>query len=343
MTILQAFEVAVQHHRSGRLAEAESLYRQILAVEPRHAEALHHLGIIAHQVGQNDAAIELIRQAIAMTPTNPGFHSDLGMALLTAGKQDEGVACLWRAVGLQPDFLPAHQRLAHALLPGATYYDWLRCFHEWLRPRVYLEIGVESGASLALARPPTRAVGIDPAPMPTATFTAETSIFAMPSDHFFATENLVAVTGHAHIDLAFIDGLHHYDQVLRDFIHVEAWSRPSTVVLIHDCLPLDDLTAARDRRTAFWTGDTWKIIPILKRARPDLSFFTIATPPSGLAVVTGLDATSAVLSERFDEIVREQHDLTLLSMEDRDAALCVVANDREAVRTRLFSELGSRR
>src|SRR5437867_1473861 len=53
VSIPQAFEVARAHHQSGRLAEAEAIYRQILAVEPRHADALHLLGVIAHQVGRN--------------------------------------------------------------------------------------------------------------------------------------------------------------------------------------------------------------------------------------------------------------------------------------------------
>ena len=64
MTIPQAFEVAIRHHHAARFAEAEALYRQILAVEPRHPDALHLLGVIAHQVGRNDIAIDLIRQAI---------------------------------------------------------------------------------------------------------------------------------------------------------------------------------------------------------------------------------------------------------------------------------------
>ena len=71
----------LQHHQAGRLAEAEALYRQILAVEPQHADALHLLGVLAHQVGRDDLAVEMIRQAITLAPENPAAHSNLGAVL----------------------------------------------------------------------------------------------------------------------------------------------------------------------------------------------------------------------------------------------------------------------
>ena len=63
-SIQQSFQLAVQHHQAGRLPQAEQLYRQILAQEPGHADAMHLLGVIAAQLGRNDAAVELI-------PTSP--------------------------------------------------------------------------------------------------------------------------------------------------------------------------------------------------------------------------------------------------------------------------------
>ena len=56
MTIPQALQIAIQHHRPGRLADAERVYRQILAASPNHADALRSLGLIAHQVGRHDLA-----------------------------------------------------------------------------------------------------------------------------------------------------------------------------------------------------------------------------------------------------------------------------------------------
>ena len=52
LIIQQSLELAVQHHNEGRLPEAESIYQQILQVDPNQPVALHVLGVIAHQVGK---------------------------------------------------------------------------------------------------------------------------------------------------------------------------------------------------------------------------------------------------------------------------------------------------
>jgi len=72
LTLQQAFDLAVKQHQAGQLPQAEQLYRQILAQEPRHADALHMLGLIAHQVGRHDVAVDLIRQAIVLQPQFSG-------------------------------------------------------------------------------------------------------------------------------------------------------------------------------------------------------------------------------------------------------------------------------
>jgi len=115
MTIQQAFEVALQHHQSGRLVEAEALYRQILTVDPRHADALHYLGVIAHQVGQNDAAVGLIRQAIALAPGVPETHSNIGECYRALGQLDEAIATYRQAIALKPNYPDAHNNLGNAL------------------------------------------------------------------------------------------------------------------------------------------------------------------------------------------------------------------------------------
>ena len=80
-TIAELFDLAVHHHQSGNLHEAEALYRQILQADLGHADAHHLLGLLAHQTGHHEAAIPLIRQAIALNPTAAAFHSNLGTVL----------------------------------------------------------------------------------------------------------------------------------------------------------------------------------------------------------------------------------------------------------------------
>src|SRR5436190_23701850 len=91
VTVQQAFELAIQHHQAGRLAEAEGIYRQILAAHPEHADALHLLGVIAHQIGRNDVAVSLIQQAISLTPNIAAFHSNLGEAHREMGQLEEAI------------------------------------------------------------------------------------------------------------------------------------------------------------------------------------------------------------------------------------------------------------
>ena len=58
VTIPEAFAIAVQHHQCGRVQAAEPIYRQILAIQPDHADAIHLLGVIAHQAGKHELAVD---------------------------------------------------------------------------------------------------------------------------------------------------------------------------------------------------------------------------------------------------------------------------------------------
>ena len=134
-------------------------------------------------------------------------------------------------------------------------------------------------------------------------------VFHETSDAFFARQTRAQALGAHHVDLAFIDGMHWFEYALRDFIHVEAWSQPNGVVVLHDCLPLFPLTASRERRTKFWVGDVWKVVSILREYRPELRLKIVATAPSGLCIVRGLNPGSRVLPERLQEIVERYRDL----------------------------------
>lgn len=109
------FDLAVAHHRAGRLAEAESLYRDSLSLDPNHADSLNCLGILAHQCGRNDAALELIGRAIAVQERNPQYHYNIALVLAAAGRMNDAVTHNQRAIALKPDYTDAHTNLAGAL------------------------------------------------------------------------------------------------------------------------------------------------------------------------------------------------------------------------------------
>lgn len=114
MTIDQALQLALDHHKAGRLAEAEGLYRHVLSVAPNHADSLHLLGVLASQLGQYPAAADLIRRAITVAPRMAAYQSNLGEVLSMLGQFDEAIACCRRALDLQPDFPEALNNLGNA-------------------------------------------------------------------------------------------------------------------------------------------------------------------------------------------------------------------------------------
>ncbi len=115
VNIPQAFEHARERHRSGRLPEADALYRQILAAEPHHAAALHMLGVLAGQTGRSDDAVNFIQQAIFLKPDHAEAHKNLGIALRATGKMEAAIAAFRQAIALQPDYAEVHKNLGSAL------------------------------------------------------------------------------------------------------------------------------------------------------------------------------------------------------------------------------------
>jgi hypothetical protein len=97
--------------------------------------------------------------------------------------------------------------------------------------------------------------------------------------------------------------MHLVEFALRDFMHVERYSDWGTVVAFDDMLPRDVDEAARDRHTDAWTGDVFKLMPVLAEHRPDLFVIPVDTEPTGILLVLGADPASGVLAERYDAIV----------------------------------------
>lgn len=215
----------------------------------------------------------------------------------------------WReceaALRTQPDCLPAHEMMARIALPGMYYTEVLAAVHAQLKPRSYLEIGVASGKTIALAAAHTRAVSVDPEPAIRQPLGRNVQIIKATSDEFFAHHDVTTLFGQSRIELAFIDGMHHFEFALRDFVAIERLASPRSTIMLHDCYPLDRRTSERVRSTVFWSGDCWRLILALKKYRPDLAINTIATAPTGLAIVRNLDPHSSGLRERMNDIVAE--------------------------------------
>jgi tetratricopeptide (TPR) repeat protein len=122
------FAEALAHHQSGRLSDAERLYRNVLALEPSHADSLHLLGVIAGQTQRHDLAIDLINQAIAINGNAAPYHANLGNVLVDQGRADAAIACYRRAVALKPDYAGAHNSLATVLHDRGELEEAVACY-----------------------------------------------------------------------------------------------------------------------------------------------------------------------------------------------------------------------
>jgi Flp pilus assembly protein TadD len=130
--IAHLFAEALRCQQTGRAAEAEQLCRQILAIDPRYADAFHLLGGMAHQAGRSEAAVGLIEQAIALKSGVPAYHNSLGMALRAQGTPERAEAQYRHALALQPDFIHAHNNLGLLLQTEGRLDDAAACFRRAL-------------------------------------------------------------------------------------------------------------------------------------------------------------------------------------------------------------------
>jgi protein O-GlcNAc transferase len=111
----QTFDLAVQHHRAGRLREAEQLYRLVLAREPAHLNAIYYLGLVAYELGRNDVAADSIRRVVSARPDFAEAWCNLGNALKAQGQLDEAIIMYRKAIALNPALAAAHSNLGHVL------------------------------------------------------------------------------------------------------------------------------------------------------------------------------------------------------------------------------------
>jgi predicted O-methyltransferase YrrM len=292
------------YHR-GDLDAADRLLAKAIRQAPRSAEAHLYAGLAARKAGRDRDALPLLRRASELDPDNAAGRYQLAETEYRLGDHEAAWRACEQALERAPDFEQCHRLMARIALPGPSYLDILSFLHRTLRPRTYLEIGVATGESFALALPGTRAIGVDPEPRLEYPLPAGSTVARMTSDRFFSTDDVKSEFGGRPVDMAFIDGLHRFEHALRDFINVERHCGRGSTVLIHDCYPLNRLTARRERATRFWSGDIWRLVLALRKYRPDLSVHTIAAPPTGLAIVRGLDPDSNALRGRAGDIVEE--------------------------------------
>jgi hypothetical protein len=211
-------------------------------------------------------------------------------------------------VTLRKVSLDGHYRVSP--LGGLPYLEFLAALHARRQVKRYLEIGTQHGMSLSLAR--GQAVAIDPKFLfePSWPETPGIHLFEMTSDAFFAAHDPCEILG-GPVELAFIDGMHLADFVLRDLYNVERYCSENSLIVLHDAIPRNFEMTERDRRTEArrdkelawnWTGDVWRVVPLLRRERPELSIQVLDCPPTGLVLVGNLDPRYRMPEGRLAEL-----------------------------------------
>lgn len=200
------------------------------------------------------------------------------------------------------------------IVKGTTsYLKILKTIHNIKSPQLYLEVGVRKGKSLALSK--TYSIAMDPIPDIETQSLPMHIVFKCSSDDFF--EWYAEEVLNQKIDLSFIDGMHLFEFVLRDFINVEKYSTKHTVIAIDDILPNHEQQAKRKRRTKAWTGDVWKIYFCLKEYRPDLKMLLIDSFPTGLLLITNLNPLNNTLIKLYNPIVKKYHNIQFRDFSER--------------------------
>ncbi|MDN3522090.1 class I SAM-dependent methyltransferase [Halomonas ramblicola] len=263
--------------------------------------------------------IQALEQAQQLSPQEPSILIALAESAQRREEYDTAVRYWQELAALLQESMPQiyYDRLDEAyqlqksfplgtpeeekLFGEGDKHELLKEFHRILKPKKYLEVGVQTGKSFLLAA--CDAIGIDPMPRPNIKLRDNHMLLRMTSDKFFSLHADYYLSEPP--DLVFIDGMHLFEFALRDFINVERYSSKNTVVVIDDIFPGHPAQAERDRRTRAWTGDVWKLADILEQYRPDLTIHRVDVFPTGLMVITELDSRNTVLPSSYEAIAAQ--------------------------------------
>lgn len=124
---------AVQQHQSGQLARAESLYKQVLAANPKHADALHMLGVVYYQTNRSAEAVAMISQALAIQPRNTDYLNHYALSLRAANQPQAAIQHFQQALLLQPKDLDIQFNLANTLLMTERFEEAAGYYRRLLR------------------------------------------------------------------------------------------------------------------------------------------------------------------------------------------------------------------
>ena len=103
ISIDEAMQFAMSLHRAGHHEDAYKVYARVLEVVPNQPDALHYMGVLAHDRGCDEDAIRLMSYSVSLVPDHAGFRSNLGNLLLDNERFEEAEREYRHALALDPD------------------------------------------------------------------------------------------------------------------------------------------------------------------------------------------------------------------------------------------------
>lgn len=333
MSIESILTEAMTKHQSGDLDAAETLYRNILTIDPGDPDVLNLLGVLSLQCQKLDDAGQLISKAIKIDPTIAEYHFNLGEVLIHKGDHSAAMDSYKRSLEIKPDLDIAkekvlafgnesekHSEIVHEPLKR---YEVIQAVIDHFNANTYLEIGIDSGESFVKISA-DRKFGVDPMPtndlinqllenvgirhfkytstgaentiaismnatgrLPSGMPVGKNAEFFYETSDLFFSQHAALLFKDAPIDVAFIDGLHTYEQTYIDVVNALNFISDNGIILMHDCNPPTEASAfpasswEEAAKTVIpgwdglWCGDVWKSVVRLRATRNDLKVFVL--------------------------------------------------------------------
>lgn len=203
VSIPEALQYAIAHHRAGALDEAEAIYIQILGVQPRYADALHLQAALWHQRGRHEEALAQVEEAMQISPEQTFYYNTRGRIYLALGQIEAALNDFRHAVDLEPQNAEAYFNLGETLLAHAQVQEAALAYRRALTLR---PIYAEANAGYALA---LRALGDTGGSLPY----AQLAHTLKPKTYSFALNLALSYHMLGHLDLA----IEHYESMLKEY------------------------------------------------------------------------------------------------------------------------------
>jgi hypothetical protein len=271
---------------------------------------------------------------IERDPSAPAIAKLLAADAFVASGDARRAERLWMDVlsnerwgsALIPEF---HRRFRNTI----SYLEVLQRVAAARSPECYLEIGVNTGASLIRFANTRLRIGVDPDLSRVGRSPSEGAVlYEMPSAAFFTQGIFRSDFPGERVDVGFIDGFHSFEAVWDDFFGLHPLMAADGIVLVHDVLPFDAVSVGTDQTAPSWTGDVWKFPLALRALDTRLEISLLDSRPTGLLVITGFDrARDLPDAAARDAAYRQFADAVWHPRVQSDAELDVLLSDDATV------------